>query len=396
MTKLAKGFAFSGIVSGLRSEPNRRDIGAIYSEKACNAAGVFTQNRVCAAPVTVSKAKLPSDKIHAIVTCSGNANACTGEQGIVDAQTMMANLASHLKLDEASVLVASTGIIGRPLPMKTVTPGIEKAATALGKSESHLSDFAHSVLTTDTCIKTCSRVLKIAGVETTITGISKGAAMIGPNMATMLGFIVTDANVASSDLQTILKRATDRSFNCISVEGHMSTNDTVYLLANGAAGGPRLTGTTLQEFDKALQEVAMELAQLIAKDAEGATHLLTLEVDGLRTEEEARTVAKTIAESALVKTAFFGADPNWGRIVSAAGYSGVKFEEKDLTLWIGPHLLYEKGRPLTFDEAVVSKFIKENRDITVKLKFTIGNASCRFWTCDLSYDYVKLNADYTT
>jgi glutamate N-acetyltransferase/amino-acid N-acetyltransferase len=395
---LPKGYQFSGVSSGLRSEPNRRDIGAIISEVPASGAGVFTLNRVAAAPVQVSRQRVPAAKIRGIVCCSGNANACTGEQGIRDAEQMVATLAQALNIESAHILIASTGIIGRPLPMNIVVPGVEKAAQNLRADASGLEDFAHSILTTDTKIKVASLEVPIAHHPVRFVGIAKGAAMIGPNMATLLGFVLTDAAVAPPLLQEVLGRAVDRSFNCISVEGHTSTNDTVFLLANGKADGAAISshGMALQQFEHAVTHVCGDLARAIIEDAEGATHLVEIVVEGARTESDARQIAKAVAESALVKTALFGADPNWGRIVSAAGYSGVSFEEPDLSLYLGEHLLYDHGKPVAFDAETVSGYMKKNRQLQIRLILNHGHAQCRFWTSDLTYDYVKLNAEYTT
>jgi glutamate N-acetyltransferase/amino-acid N-acetyltransferase len=218
--------------------------------------------------------------------------------------------------------------------------------------------------------------------------------MIGPNLATMLAFVFTDAAVAPDDLAVVARRAADRSFNCISVEGHTSTNDTLLLFANGT--GPRLQGDALARFEAAVGDVCGRLARAMAADAEGAAHLVTLEVEGLRDDDEARRVAKAVADSPLVKTAVFGADPNWGRIVSAAGYAGVPFEEKHVSLWLGDLLLYHAGTPQPFDTAAASAYLKNNREVTLRLRFTLGTGRCTFWTCDLTYDYVRLNAEYTT
>lgn len=387
---LADGFRFAGIVGGLRSEPNRRDIAVVISDRPAAAAGVFTQNRVCAAPVHVSRARLPRADARAIVICSGNANACTGEQGMADARRMTELVAKDLGCSPEQVLVASTGVIGRPLPMAILEAGIPKAVAAAKPGAAALSDAAHAILTTDTKIKVSSRKFG----PHAIAGFAKGAAMIGPNMATMLGFVTTDAAVAPADIQRLLKDAVEPTFNCISVEGHTSTNDTVFLMANGI--GPQLQGTQLEAFAVAIREVCADLARQIAADAEGANHLITINVVGTRSNAEARTIAKSIAESALVKTAVFGADPNWGRIVSAAGYAGIPFDEKDLSLTVGPFLLYEKGRPLPFDAAAVSGYLKTNREVTFDLTFTLGAGRCTFFTCDLTHEYVTLNADYTT
>ncbi|QJW93992.1 bifunctional glutamate N-acetyltransferase/amino-acid acetyltransferase ArgJ [Frigoriglobus tundricola] len=387
---LARGYRFAGTVSGLRKEPDRRDLAVIISDTPAAAAGVFTQNRVCAAPVQVSRERLPRADARAVVVCSGNANACTGEQGLADARRMTDLVAGELGCPSEQVLVASTGVIGRPLPMPVLEAGIPRATREAAAGRDALSNAAHAVLTTDTGIKIATR--QHSGF--TVTGFAKGAAMIGPNMATMLGFVMTDAAVAPTDLHRILKTAAEQSFNCISVEGHTSTNDTVFLLANGS--GPPLAGQDLDAFALEVRHVCVELARKIIIDAEGAEHLITIDVDGCRTDAEAKQIAKTIAESALVKTAVFGADPNWGRVVSAAGYSGVTFDEKDLSLWMGDLPLYRAGTPLPFDAAAASGYLKHNREVHFKLRFTLGTGRCTFYTSDLTYEYVKLNADYTT
>jgi glutamate N-acetyltransferase/amino-acid N-acetyltransferase len=387
---LARGYRYAGIVSKLRTEPDRRDLAVIVSDAPAAAAGVFTQNRVCAAPVQVSRARTPRADARAIVVCSGNANACTGEQGLADARRMAELVAAELGCAPEQVLVASTGVIGRPLPMPILEAGVPVATRAAAAGREALSNAAHAILTTDTGIKVATR--QHAGF--TVTGFAKGAAMIGPNMATMLGFVLTDAAVTPADLHRILKVAAEQSFNSISVEGHTSTNDTVFLLANGS--GPPLAGAELEAFAVEVRHVCVELARKIIIDAEGAEHLITIEVEGCRTDAEAKQIAKTIAESALVKTAVFGADPNWGRVVSAAGYSGVTFEERDLSLWMGDLPLYRAGTPLPFDASAASSYLKHNREVHFKLRFTLGTGRCTFYTSDLTYEYVKQNADYTT
>ena len=387
---LARGYRYAGVVSGLRTEPDRRDVAVIVSDTPAAAAGVYTQNRVCAAPVQVSRARTPRPDARAIVVCSGNANACTGEQGLADARRMTELVARELGCSPEQVLVASTGVIGRPLPMPVLEAGVPKATREAAAGREALSNAAHAILTTDTGIKLATR--QHAGF--TVTGFAKGAAMIGPNMATMLGFVLTDAAVAPADLHRILKVAAEQSFNSISVEGHTSTNDTVFLLANGS--GPPLAGAELEAFAVEVRHVCVELARKIIIDAEGAEHLITIEVEGCRTDAEAKQIAKTIAESALVKTAVFGADPNWGRVVSAAGYSGVQFEERDLSLWMGDMPLYRAGTPLPFDASAASSYLKHNREVHFKLRFTLGAGRCTFYTSDLTYEYVKQNADYTT
>lgn len=393
---LACGYSFAGIHSGLRPDPNRRDLALVVSDRPAAAAGVFTQIRIVAAPVQVSRLRVPTAAARGVVVCSGNANACTGQRGLEDARAMAAVAAEEVGCPAESMLVCSTGIIGRHLPIETIESGIRKAQKELQPTAAALGDAAHAILTTDTRIKIATRSINLGAQEIRLTGVAKGAAMIGPNMATMLAFVFTDARVAPAELQSLLRRAADRSFNCVSVEGHTSTNDTLLLLANGAAGGRELDGPALEGYEAAVTDVCGELARAIAEDAEGASHLVQIEVEGLRTEAEARRVAKAVAESALVKTAIFGADPNWGRIVSAAANAGVEFAEQNLSLRMGDYRLYDHGTPLPFDAAAASAYLKNNRAVTIQLTFDLGAARCRFWTCDLTYEYIRLNAEYTT
>jgi glutamate N-acetyltransferase / amino-acid N-acetyltransferase len=366
----------------------------LVSDLPCSAAGVFTQNRVCAAPVKVCRERLPRANALGVVICSGNANACTGQRGLQDARRMTDLAAEALGCAPEQMLVASTGVIGRMLPMAKIESGIQAVARQLGSDAVSLERAARAIMTTDTVIKVRSRALELPGCTIKLTGIAKGAAMIGPNMATMLAFVLTDAAVPAEMLSGIVARAAQTSFNCISVEGHTSTNDSLLLFANGA--GPALAGASLARFETAVAEVCGELARAIAADAEGATHLVRIDVSGTRDDADAKRIAKSVAESALVKTALFGADPNWGRIVSAAGYAGVDFAETDLSLWLGETLLYRAGTPVDFDAAAVSAFMKGSRELQVRLELAGGGGRCTFWTCDLTYDYVKLNADYTT
>ena len=393
---LARGFRFAGIQSGLRSEPNRRDLALVVSDVPATAAGVFTQNRVRAAPVRICQERLPAADVRGVVVCSGNANACTGQRGLDDARRMTAVAAELIGCRDTQMLVCSTGVIGRHLPMPVIEAGIRSAAPRLAATAAGLDDMAHAILTTDTRIKVFTRTLSLAGGDVILTGVCKGAAMIGPNMATMLAFVFTDAVIAPEALAPLVKQAAGQTFNCVSVEGHTSTNDTLLVLANGQSKAAPLSGDNYTHFAAALTAVCGDLARAIASDAEGATHLVTIDVEGTRDDAEAHQVAKAVAESALVKTAIYGGDPNWGRIVSAAGYCGVVFEEHDLSLWLGETLLYDKGTPQPFDAAAVSAFLKREREIAVRLRFTLGNGRCRFWTCDLTEEYIKLNADYTT
>ena len=392
--QLARGFRYAGVHSGLKPDPDRLDLALIVSDRPCVAAGVFTRNRVCAAPVRVCRERLPSAAARGIVICSGNANACTGRRGLEDARRMTECAEGALSAGAGQFLVCSTGVIGQLLPMPVIEAGIAKAAQSLGADAAALERAAHAILTTDTRIKVSTRTVNLAGTEARITGFAKGAAMIGPNMATMLAFVLTDAPITPDDLAALAPRAAAQSFNCVSVEGHTSTNDSLIFLAGGQR--ETLQGADLSRFHEAATSVCADLARAIAADAEGANHLVTIHVEGAARQEDAHKIAKAVADSALVKTAIFGGDPNWGRIVSAAGYAGVAFEEADLSLWLGDFLLYERGTPLPFEAAAVSAFIKSNRELTMRLCFTLGDACCTFYTCDLTYEYVRLNADYTT
>jgi glutamate N-acetyltransferase/amino-acid N-acetyltransferase len=386
----------AGVHCRIKRDPHKQDLSLVMSESPASAAGVYTQNLVYAAPVAVDRARTPSDRMRAVVICSGVANACTGERGLRDAEEMarLAAAACGAKPDEA--LVLSTGVIGAFLPMEYVAQGIAAAAVKLGRSESSLMAAARGMLTTDTVHKLAGRTISLDGRTIQITGMAKGAAMMGPNMATMLAVVMTDAPLAPAVAQAALSASTNESFNCMSVDGHMSTNDTVLLLANGEAGGEPLAGDDLAAFQKALDEVCIDLAKAIAGDGEGATHLVTIEVSGCATRQTALDIAKTVANSPLVKTALHGADPNWGRIVSAAGYAGVPFDPNGVTLRLNGFLLYQKGAPVEFDGKAVSDSIRDHRDTLVQLEFGEGTAERRFWTADLTAEYVRLNADYHT
>jgi glutamate N-acetyltransferase/amino-acid N-acetyltransferase len=357
---------------------------------------------VCAAPVKIDRERTPSDSIRVVAINSGVANACTGDQGDADARQMAAWAAEAVDAQPEHALVMSTGVIGSMLPMDKIRAGIQAAACKLGDSPQCLEDAARGIMTTDTVPKICGREVTIGGVLTRITGIAKGAAMIGPNMATMLSLVMTDAALRKEDAHSALIAAVDESFHCISVDGHMSTNDTVLLLANGAAGSegkssaPPVSGKGLDDFRTTLFEVCEDLAQSIPADGEGATHLITVEVHGCRSRPDALKISKTIADSPLVKTAIAGADPNWGRIVSAAGYAGVQFDPSKVTLYLNGLLLYERGAPVDFDADTVAKSIAADRDTSIVLILEEGKAAARFWTTDLTAEYVRLNADYHT
>jgi glutamate N-acetyltransferase/amino-acid N-acetyltransferase len=280
--------------------------------------------------------------------------------------------------------------------METIAAGIAAAGKTLGSDSQSLSAAAHGMMTTDTVEKLAGRKVTTSAGEVALVGMAKGAAMIGPNMATMLGVVLTDANLSPADAQAALSRAVGDTFNCISVDGHTSTNDTVLLLASGAAGEKPLSGADLDVFAAALEEVCTDLARAIPADGEGAEHLITIDVEGCADRNAAHKIAKTVAESPLVKTAVAGADPNWGRIVSAAGYSGVPFDPAEVDLIVNGTLLYEKGAPVSFGEAIVSESIRNHRDTSILLRFGEGEGRVRFWTTDLTAEYVRLNADYHT
>lgn len=309
---------------------------------------------------------------------------------------MTALLAEQIGVSSEDVLVASTGVIGRFLPMEVLEAGIPAAAKELAKSPESFLKAAQAMMTTDTFPKLTTATVKIQGREIRISGACKGAAMIAPNMATMLCVIMTDAKLSVDAAQTMLRHSVQDSFNCISVDGHESTSDSVVLLANGASGAEVASAENQKAFQDALDEVAVKLATDIIRDAEGAHHFIELNVTGTRNRDEAFVIAKSIADSPLVKTAICGADPNWGRIISAAGYAGIPLLETDMTLVINGFLLYESGTPVAFDAAQVSKSLRDNRVVTIDLKLTHGSGKVRFWTCDLTKEYVELNADYTT
>ncbi|MFO0909783.1 MAG: bifunctional glutamate N-acetyltransferase/amino-acid acetyltransferase ArgJ [Isosphaeraceae bacterium] len=393
--RVPAGFKAAAVKAGIKPYGGR-DLAVLASSVSCTAAGTFTQNRVCAAPVTWDRALVPSDRIRAIVVNAGNANAATGEKGRDNVRRTAELAADALGCEPDQILVASTGVIGHQLPMDRVAEGLARAIPLLGDSPDQFDVASRAILTTDTRPKLVAKTTRLSGGEITLLGLAKGAAMIGPRMATMLAFLMTDARVPSDLLQQCLGPAVDDSFNCISVEGHTSTNDTVLLLASGASGVAPMTAEDRATFAGLVRESCVALARMIPDDGEGATHLITIDVEGCRDRSEAERIARAVADSPLVKTAIHGADPNWGRIVSAAGYAGVPFDESECSLWLNGHELYREGTPLAFDAVKVSESLKSNRDVSILLRFTRGEASIRFWTCDLTAEYIHLNADYTT
>ncbi|MGQ9574172.1 MAG: bifunctional glutamate N-acetyltransferase/amino-acid acetyltransferase ArgJ [Thermoguttaceae bacterium] len=394
--RVPKGFLVAGVHCGLKRDLRKPDLTLVFSQTPAVAVGVFTQNLVFAAPVALDRARTPSDRIRVVVINSGNANACTGRRGLEDAYEMARLGAQACGVEEDQALVLSTGVIGHYMPMDKVAQGIKLAAAQLASDEQALVCAARGMMTTDTVHKLAGRTLALGRREIQLTGMVKGAAMMGPNLATMLGLIMTDAALDAPSAKALLVQAAADSFNCINVDGHMSTNDTVLLLANGAAGGGPLAGEDLVAFGQGLSDLCIELAKAIPADGEGATHLITIEVSGCATRQDALQIARTIANSPLVKTAIAGADPNWGRIVSAAGYAGVFFDPEKLSLRLNGHLLYQGGTPVDFDAKGISESIRNSRDTLIQLELGEGTATGRFWTTDLTAEYVRLNSEYHT
>ena len=393
---LPAGFRAAGAACGIKGDPSKLDLALFVADRPSTAVGVFTSNLVCGAPVKISRSRLPRATARGVIVNSGNANACTGNQGDEDARWMTAEVARGLDCAAEDVLVCSTGVIGRFLPREKLTAGIPAVTSRLTASPEAFRDAATAMMTTDTFPKLATRSRRVGAAERRVSGVAKGAAMIAPNMATMLAVLMTDAALAPKQADSILRHAVERSFNSISVDGHMSTSDTVLLFAANPRDAQPLAERDFATVQGMVDEVAIELAQAIIRDAEGADHFITLEVRGAKTRDDAMRIARAIADSALVKTAIAGGDPNWGRIVSAAGYAGVPFREEDLTLKVNGVLLYRSGVPTNFDAKKLSHDLKSNRDVLIELELTLGNESLRFWTSDLTAEYVRLNADYTT
>ena len=386
-----RGFSLAGVHCGIKKNPAKEDLSLVLIDRPATAAGVYTQNKFPAAPVQLDRDRTPSAAIRAVVINSGNANACTGQRGMEDAVTMCRNVASSCDVEPESVLVMSTGVIGNFLPMGSIQSGIKAVTDSLGNDDAAIRSAARGILTTDSCIKTVHRQWQ----EASLFGMAKGAAMIGPKMATMLGIILTDVQIDPAVAQRLLAVAVEESFHCIHVDGHTSTNDTVLLLASGAST-VAVTAETEDAFGKLLGETCSTLARSIPADGEGATHLITIHVRGCRTRDDARKIAHTVADSPLVKTAIAGADPNWGRIVSAAGYADVPFNPAGLELRLNGHLLFAALRPTDFPESEISSSIRSAKEVIIDLSFSEGDADARFWTTDLTTEYVRLNADYRT
>ena len=390
------GIELAVVEAGIR-KANRRDVLLMRLAPGSKVAGVFTRNRFCAAPVTVCREHLAAtDAIRALVVNTGNANAGTGAPGLADAHATCAAVATHLSLEPKQVLPFSTGVIMEPLPMEKLLAGVGKAAGPIGNAG--WLDAATAIMTTDTLPKAASRTIALGGHPVKLTGIAKGAGMIRPNMATMLGFIATDARVSSHVLQALVGRAADESFNSITIDGDTSTNDSFVVAATGQSPAPAITGINTPDgkaFARALNDLAIELAQAIVRDGEGATKFITVRVEGGASVGECRKVAYAIGHSPLVKTGFFASDPNLGRILAAVGYAGIDdLDQSMIELYLDEVLVATKGGRNPAYREEDGQRIMQQEEITIRVLLHRGKAAATIWTCDLSHDYVSINADY--
>lgn len=388
-----KGFLYSVAKAGIKYA-QRYDIALIYSEKPANCAGVFTRNRIKAAPVKICMKRAKGGMAQALILNSGNANACTGEKGIEDALKITDKIAEKLKINKKYVLPLSTGVIGVPLPINKILPAIDTLIKNLGKAEP--LQIAQAIMTTDTFPKIISRQMEINNKPVNILGICKGAGMISPQMATMLCVILTDVDINSTVMKDILKYAVSESFNSITVDGDMSTNDTVLMLANGESETEKIKANTkhMKIFRQTIYEVCVELARMIIKDAEGATKFITVNIKGAKTVPDAKKVAKAVANSLLVKTALYGQDPNWGRIIAAAGGSGVPVREQKIEIFINGICLFKRGVP-TMREEELKDSLKQ-KEIEILINLNLGKKQAKIFTSDLSEEYVRINSAYRT
>jgi glutamate N-acetyltransferase/amino-acid N-acetyltransferase len=390
-----KGFRFSAVEAAIK-KPGRLDLGLIFSETPAAVAAVYTTNRVKAAPVLISMERTGSGNAQALVVNSGNANACTGRKGMDDALETTRLVAEGLGIPDEATLVASTGVIGVPLPMVRVRSGITPLVEGLGTGT--LADISRAIMTTDTFPKLEERRGEADGKAYTIAGVAKGAGMIMPNMATMLAFIVTDAAVEPAWLERIFREANASSFNVITVDGDTSTNDCAVIMANGAAGNAPLGAGSPDSphFAELLNDILLSLARQIVRDGEGATKFVTVNVRGALSDGEAKLAAMAIANSSLVKTAFFGQDANWGRILAAAGYSGARMEPDRVDLFFDGVAMARNGIFAGGDAEARGSEVMRKREFSVTLDLKLGEGKAAVYTSDLSYDYVKINADYRT
>lgn len=390
---LPKGYKAGGMYCGIKRKS--LDLGYIVSEVPATTAGVYTTNLFQAAPLVVTQESIAKEnKIQALIVNSGNANACTGEQGIKDAKEMQKGFAAELGIQDHLVAVTSTGVIGETMPIEKISTGIKQI---LQKEFEDEANFKQAILTTDTCTKQMGVQIKIDEKIVSIGGVAKGSGMIHPNMATMLGFVTTDAFIAHEDLLNALKDITNQTFNMITVDGDTSTNDMVLVMANGLAENDQLTKEhpDWDLFVSGLKVVCESLAKKIARDGEGATKLVEVQVNGAYSFNAARAVGKAIISSNLVKTAIYGTDPNWGRIVTAIGYSGVPVNPNAIKVSIGPFSVFENGLPCSFGEEEVKEYL-ELDTVNIMVELNQGDFSATAWGCDLTYDYVKINASYRT
>lgn len=386
-----KGFYATGLHAGLKKE--KKDLGVIYSAIPANAAAVYTTNQVKAAPIFVTKEAMADQKVQAVVVNSGIANACTGDLGLENAKEMQSLAASQLNVAKENVAVASTGVIGKQLPMEIIESGISK----IDLQQQQPYAFHEAILTTDTSTKEIVVTEEINGQMVTMAGVAKGSGMIHPNMATMLAFITTDAQISKDLLQEMLADKTETTFNQITVDGDTSTNDMVLVLANGLAENPIIekNSEAHEKFIAMFQLVSETLAKMIAKDGEGATKLIEVQVVGALSDTEARLVAKKVVGSSLVKTAMFGEDPNWGRIICAVGYGGSQTDPEKIDMWIGDQQLLNHSQPQEFDELVMKETLEKEK-ICITVDLNIGEQSGKAWGCDLTYKYIEVNALYHT
>jgi glutamate N-acetyltransferase/amino-acid N-acetyltransferase len=386
-----RGFRSAGVYCGIK-KPGLLDLALIVSETEASVAGMFTTNRACAAPVLWSRQVVAGGRARAIVANSGNANCLTGEQGMRDAQRIAELVAKRLECPPTQVVVASTGVIGVPLPMTAVEKGIAQAFERLTDGDDRTT--ADAILTTDNASKRASLEIDTPAGKVRIGAIAKGAGMIAPKMATMLAFITTDAAIDPADLQACLARVVNKTFNCITVDGDTSTNDLVIALANGASG-VQLTGDALQPFEQGLYQVCEYLAKRIVKDGEGASRIFEVRVSGAADADAARRIARTIAESQLVKTAIHGGDPNWGRIIAAAGRAGAPIDVNRARLYLQGTLVFENGQPTEYDERALVEAMQTD-EVSIVLALGDGDGEAHFWSSDLTAEYVKINAHYRT
>ena len=385
------GFSADGLHAGFKKK--KLDFGWIVSEVPASVAGVYTTNKVIAAPLLVTKASIQkSQKLQAIVVNSGVANSCTGQQGLDAAYEMQRLTAQKLKIEPDLVGLASTGVIGEQLPMNALKNGLSQILVS-GKAE----DFAEAILTTDTCTKTCVVTEEFGSDLVTMAGVAKGSGMIHPNMATMLAFITCDANISSATLQAALSQHVETTFNQITVDGDTSTNDMVLVMANGCRQNEEILPDTeeFEKFSKMLRYLMADLAKKIAKDGEGATKLIEVNVRHAKDEQSGRMIAKSVVGSSLVKTAIFGQDPNWGRILAAIGYAGADVSVDNIDIWIEGIPVMQASSPVAFDPEETSDAMA-GKLLTLTIDLHDGDAEAQAWGCDLSYDYVKINALYRT